>query len=94
MVVVRRLVWDAWNVPHIARHQVTSNEVEELRQGKFLTVPTYGGRLRIIGVTKVNRMIAAILHPLGKATFYVVTARPASRKERRLYQAKVGKGVT
>jgi hypothetical protein len=27
-VEVRRLVWDAWNVPHIARHDVTPDEVE------------------------------------------------------------------
>ena len=33
MIVVRRLTWDSWNVPHIARHGVVPQEVEEVCHG-------------------------------------------------------------
>lgn len=34
MLVVRRLVWDPWNVAHIACHEVTPEEVEEVCHGE------------------------------------------------------------
>ncbi len=33
MIVIRRLIWDSWNVAYIARHEVTSDEVEEVCHG-------------------------------------------------------------
>jgi hypothetical protein len=29
MLFVRRLIWDTWNIAHIARHDVIPEEVEE-----------------------------------------------------------------
>ena len=85
MVYVRRLIWDAWNVAHIARHQVLHEEVEQVSHGNFLSSGTYAGRLRIIGPTARGRLLTAILAPRGRGVYYPVTARPASRNERRLY---------
>jgi uncharacterized protein len=86
MAFVRRLIWDAWNVAHIARHQVTPEEVEQTCHGAPETLTGKKGRLLLIGPTTAGRMIAAVLEPLGRGVFYPVTARPASRKERRYYQ--------
>ena len=93
MVVVRHLVCDAWNVPHIARHQVTPSEVEEVHKQKHLTRPSYKCRLAITGPTISGRMLTVIVVPEKEAGIFLpVTARPASRKERRLYSAFLQKG--
>jgi uncharacterized DUF497 family protein len=86
MLTVRRLVWDEWNVEHIARHEVTPEEVEQVCQGEPMTSETYSDRLRVVGPTDASRMLTVILAPEGKGVYYPVTGRPASRKERRLYE--------
>jgi hypothetical protein len=30
MIHIRRLIWDDWNIAHIARHEVSPDEVEEV----------------------------------------------------------------
>lgn len=86
MVYIRRLVWDAWNIAHIARHQVTPEEVEEVCQGPSIALQTYAGRTLLIGPTHAQRMLAVALDPEGRDKYYPVTARPASRQERRRYR--------
>ena len=90
MITVRRLVWDPWNVGHIARHQVSPEEVEEVCQGNPLVLTGYMARLIVIGPTREGRMVAAILAPEETGVYYPVTARPASRKERALYHREKG----
>lgn len=90
MLNVRRLIWDAWNVPHIARYEVVPEEVEQVCYGRPWTSATYAGRLRVVGPTARGRMLTAILAPKGRGTYYPVTARPASPRERRLYDELKG----
>jgi uncharacterized protein len=86
MLFVRRLTWDSWNVAHIARHDVTPEEVEEVCQGEPLTSETYKGRLRVVGPTQSGRMLTVILAPADQTGgYYPITARSADRKERRMY---------
>lgn len=47
MLTIRRLIWDAWNVAHIARHHVIPEEVEEVCHGLPQTSQTYKGRIRV-----------------------------------------------
>ncbi len=89
-VVVCRLLWDPWNVGHMARHQVSPEEVEEVCQGDPLVLAGYLDRLILIGPTVEGRMIAAILAPEDAGVYYPVTARSASRKERALYRREKG----
>jgi uncharacterized protein len=86
MLFVRCLIWDSWNVAHIARHDVSSDEVEEVCHGDHIIREGHTGRIMLIGPTKGKRMLAIILEDMGGDVYYVVTARPADRKERRLYQ--------
>ncbi len=86
MAIVRRLLWDPWNVAHVARHDVTPEEVEQACHGPVIVEEGYEGRLRLIGPTTGGRMLAVVLAPEADFAYYVVTARPASRKERRRYQ--------
>ena len=86
MVVIQQLLWDEWNVAHILRHDVTPDEVEEICRGEHIALQSYAGRLMLIGLTR-GRILAAVLAPQeGEGVFYVVTARTASRKERRYYR--------
>lgn len=87
MVRIERLIWDPWNVEHIARHGVRPQEVEEVRHSPFVTRATYRNRILLIGRTREERTLAVILSPTGDNNeYYVVTARPASRKERQIYR--------
>ena len=80
---IDRLIWDPGNIAHIARHEVTLREVEEVRNGRFVTRRSYANRIMITGPTDSNRVLSVVLEPVGDNTYYVVTARPASRRERR-----------
>lgn len=90
MIRVDKLLWDEWNIEHIARHQVVSSEVEQVCHSNHVVLHSYAGRLLVIGPTQAKRMLAVILDPEEDATFYVVTARPASRKELHYYNDQKG----
>ena len=86
MLFISRLLWDSWNVAHIARHEVVPAEVEEVCHGEPMAEQGKKGRIRLVGPTIRGRMLAIILEREGEGIYYVVTARPASREERRRYQ--------
>ena len=91
MTQVRRLTWDDWNVLHIARHNVTPDEVEEVCHGNPMTSASYAGRLRLIGPTNAGRLLTVILAPSDDAgIYYPVTARPASKQEHRRFEETQG----
>jgi len=86
---LRYLVWDDWNVPHIARHEVTPEEVEAACQAEpVLYRRSYKGRLMLLGETPTGRVLAIVIGPVPGApsgTYYPFTARPADRRESRYY---------
>ncbi|MBA2526424.1 MAG: BrnT family toxin [Pyrinomonadaceae bacterium] len=82
----RDLLWDSGNVAHIAWHGVTPQEVEEVCGGSAMAVPAHRGRLILIGPTDSGRILAVVLEQETRRFFYCVTARPASRRERREYR--------
>ena len=90
MLFIHRLIWDSWNVTHIARHRVAPEEAEEACHGRPMTSKTYKGRIRVVGPTRSRRILTVILAPKGRGVYYPVTARPASRKERLRYKEQKG----
>ena len=87
MIFVRRLIWESWNVAHIARHEVVPDEVEEVCHGPHISRQTYDDRHLLIGPTLSGRMLAVVLGSTAQAeVYYPVTARSASMKERRIYK--------
>ena len=90
MPFIRALRWDPWNVNHIATHGVTIEEVEEVCNGTFISRLGHSGRLMIIGPTGAGRMLSVILEETDEDSYYVVTARLASRRERRIYVEEEG----
>jgi len=86
MLFIRRLIWDTWNVAHIARHQVVPEEVEEVCHGDPVVQEGKKGRSLVFGPTGAGRMLTVVLDPTETSgVYYVVTAHPASRKERGIY---------
>ena len=93
VISVEELVWDAWNVGHIAVHGLSPDDVEEVCRGDFWASETYAGRLRVVGPNASGNLLTVILAPQQQAgVYYVVTARPAARKERRRYRELKGGG--
>ena len=75
MISIRRLVWDSWNVAHIARHHVTPGEVEEVCHGKYIARQTYDDCLLLIEPTLSGRILVVVLGPTEKAgVYFPVTA--------------------
>lgn len=92
MIEIPLLVWDEWNVAHIARHGVSPEDVEQVCHADHHVSETYDGRLRLIGLTAQGRMLTVILAPKDEGVYYPVTARSASKKERALYRAELEGG--
>ena len=90
MTPIRRLVWDDRNTAHIARHGVSPAEVEEVCESDPMISATYKERIRAVGITRAGEMLTTILAPQGGGVYYPVTARPASRQERRRYRSERG----
>jgi uncharacterized DUF497 family protein len=89
---IDRLECHDWNREHIAKHAVVPGEVEEVVASSHHTRATYKARYQLLGYTLSGRMLSVIVGPVpGKDdVWYVFSARPASRKERRLYAALTG----
>ncbi len=86
MVNIKKLVWDEWNIKHIARHDVIPEEVEQVAHGNVLVQQGKKGRMALVGSTDSGRILRVILDPEGKDIYYPVTAHTASRKDSNLYK--------
>lgn len=85
---IERLDWDEWNREHIARHGVHPEDVEAALNNVLLVKPSYKGRLIVICSPPDRRVLAVVIGetPGKPGTYYVFSARSASRKERRELQ--------
>jgi len=87
MIFIRELLWNDWNVEHIARHNVSPHEVEEVCYSNPSVSRARNKALRIIGQTHSGRILTIFLAPRGKGSYFVVTARGATEAEcRRFYK--------
>ena len=86
---IDRIVWDAWNIEHIARHQVTPGEVEEVLRTRPLVAWRVGERrYAIYGQTASGRPLAVFVDQEAPSSVYPVTARRMNDNERRAYRRK------
>ena len=81
MLSVEGLIWDEWNKDHIAKHNVTPEEVEEICHGKHQAILSFRGRIQLSGNTKSGKKLIIILSPedrnlkkYGKGNYYPITA--------------------
>jgi uncharacterized DUF497 family protein len=84
------LVWDDWNVEHIAGHGITVAEVEWVcHAGQSLVrragVTRYGlMRHHVYGQTTGGRYLFIVLDHETPGVFYTVTARDMTEREKQL----------
>ncbi len=83
-VTKKDLIWDEKNVQHIARHNLNRAEVEKVLDGQYKSTRTYEGRIMLIG--KSDSRIVSIVLAKEVGGYYPITARDASKKERRIYR--------
>ena len=86
---IDHLEWDDWNREHATKHGIGTDEITEVLEGLTLVEESYKQRSVLIGSTAVGRIVTIVVGQVpGKpTTFYVFSARPASRRERRRFAA-------
>lgn len=80
------LIFNDINIRHIARHKVLPEEVKEVIKGRIITFAAKKERIMIIGKTQATRTLAVVLEKVVGGKYFIVTARDADRKERKIYQ--------
>lgn len=82
--------WTEWSEEHIARHDVTAREVEEVCfSGPLFRRGRGRGERRsylAYGQTAAGRYLLVVLRPEGRGSAFVITARDMDLAERRRYR--------
>lgn len=86
-IKIEQLVWDEWNVKHIKKHNVTQKEIEEAVTSVITHKKGYSERILLIGRTG-TRIVSVVVKKERTGYYYIVTARDADKKERRLVYEK------
>lgn len=81
-IVVKELIFDEWNRKHIRKHKIVEVEIREAGKNLIYHKHSYEGRYLAIGWSG-SRLVAMVLNRKASGKYYVVTARDASKKERR-----------
>jgi len=83
-MVIKKLIWDEWNVEHIARHNVIPDEVEEVCLAKNLLNKSKNKTYRVIGQTDDGRYLTIFIAKKENG-YYPMTARDSMKQERQAY---------
>lgn len=88
-LIITKLIWDAWNIDHIARHNVVASEVEKaMSDTNAVFLQSYKSRVLVL-CRSGSRQLTVVLQPQRiKGEYYVVTARDMAKKEREHYRLK------
>ena len=83
-----KIVWDhPKRLANIAKHRLDFASLTEEFFADALIISAKSGRYRAIG-KDVNGVISVVFATLGLETISVISMRPASKEERRLYNAQ------
>lgn len=86
MLFIRKLIWDRWNTNHIAKHNITPEEVEGIcHNSPLIFQGQQKGRLVLIGVTEENRMLSVVLEAKRRGKYYPITAYEPDPSDKKLY---------
>jgi len=92
-VTIQDLDWDERNEAHIARHHVTSWEVDEaiFEDAPHARHGPGAGLYHVYAQTDPGRYLFIVVRDLGDGRARVITARDMTRADRGLYERE-GKG--
>ncbi len=82
-IKIDQLIWDEWNIKHIRKHSISQQEVEEAIINVVAHRKGYRRRIILIGRSK-TRILSVIAVKEHSSKYYVITARDADKKERKL----------
>lgn len=86
-VIVRELVFDIVNIKHIKKHSVTAEEAILAGENIIYHRKSKKGRYLVIGRVE-ERLIAIVIKRKSLKRYYLVTARDASKEERKAVYEK------
>ncbi len=88
---IRHLVWDDWNREHVTKHGLSIAEIETLLAGWVFGEETYKGRYQVLRTNHQGRLLSFVIGavPDQQGVWYVFSARPASRRERKRHGPQV-----
>lgn len=79
-IVIKKLIWDEFNLEHATVHGISLDEIKEaVNQIKYHRI-TYKQRYLVV-CKGTKRFITIIVVRKSLSTYYIVSARPASKKE-------------
>ena len=83
------LDWNRKNVEHLAKHRVSTAEVEEVvfEDAPFATKEKWG-RYYVFGQASSGRYLFMVIALLGNHRARVITARDMIKRERQYYQVR------
>lgn len=87
------LIWNDWNVAHIARRGFSEVDVEVVVTGAVrrpLVERSREGVLAVWGVGRRGEYLLVVLSPRVAGAFYPVTVRRMTDRERRRYRRWLG----
>lgn len=82
-IKIEQLLWDEFNLNHVVKHNVTKGEIEEAIQKINAHREGYLKRIFLIGRSG-KRILSVLVKPKENKKYYIVTARDADKKERKL----------
>lgn len=88
-MVIKKLVWDEWNISHIVRHNVSPEEVEAVCKSKNLFNRWKNKLYRVIGQTEEGRYLTILLAKRLSQSYFPVTARDSTDKERKSFKKRI-----
>ena len=86
-IYLQQLIWNKYNKEHFKKHKVTIQEIKEALRNFRAHRKGNKGRFILTGRSG-EKLISIIIAPEKNKKYYVVTARSADRKERKLVYEK------
>ncbi len=90
-MVIGELYWDDENVQHIARHNVSPQEVEDVCFGVYIGKRESNQRYVLSGQTVAGRYLNVVIERVGKGVFRPITAFEMSDNYKRRYRKRLRK---
>ena len=90
-MIIGELIWDDENVEHIARHNVTPKEVEEVCYSLHLNEKEGRQRYILSGQTESGRYLNVVVEKISGGMFRPITAFEMSESYKRKYRKMLGK---
>lgn len=85
-MIISDLFWDDENDEHIARHNVTPKEVEDVCFGLNLSKKESSNRYILSGQAENGRYLNVVIEHIGKGLFRPITAFEMSTSYKRKYR--------